>query len=267
MSNSQIQFITDSKLINLSSNSATNVNGSYNSVMVFDLNNIVKKDKTILYTQVSVVHAEIPISYYIVNSSNNFLSSSVGDYNLINGNYNASTFKAMLLALLPIGFTLSLNSNSGIFTMAYTTDFTINSTSTCYKFLGFAKSTSYSSSSYSLTFPYPCNFLGISRIKIKSATLATRNLDSYNKANLLASIPVNSAPYGLLIYENKSNFKNILLNESVDSIDITITDEVDNIINFNGIDVYITIQIDSIRENIIFDPNLNNVVSSEFKGQ
>jgi hypothetical protein len=234
--------------------------------MVFDLNNIVKKDRTILYNMISVVHAEIPISYYIVNSSNNFLSLSVGDYNLINGNYNASTFKAMLLLLLPIGFSITLNSNNGKFTMTYTTDFTINSTSTCYKFLGFAKSTSYSSTSYSLLFPYPCNFLGISRIKIKSATLATRNLDSYSGGNLLASIPVNSAPNGLLIYENKSIFKNILLNEFVNSIDITITDEQDNIINFNGIDVYITLQIDSVRENIIFDPNLHNVVSSQYKG-
>ena len=31
-------------------------------------------------------------------------------------------------------------------------------------------------------------------------------------------------------------------------VDITITDEEDNIINFNGVDVYLTLQIDSIIE-------------------
>ena len=48
------------------------------------------------------------------------------------------------------------------------------------------------------------------------------------------------------------NFKNTIYNEDVNYIDITITDESDNIINFNGIDVHLTIQIDNIIED--FEP-------------
>ena len=37
-------------------------------------------------------------------------------------------------------------------------------------------------------------------------------------------------------------------------VDISITDESDNIVNFNGIDVHLTIQVDSIIED--FEPKM-----------
>ena len=40
-----------------------------------------------------------------------------------------------------------------------------------YKILGLEKSKSYTVSS-SLTFPYPCNFLSVNRLKIKSSVLS-----------------------------------------------------------------------------------------------
>jgi len=44
------------------------------------------------------------------------------------------------------------------------------------------------------------------------------------------------------------NFKNITHNEDINYIDITVTDEEDNIVNFNGINVHLTLQVDSIIE-------------------
>ena len=52
------------------------------------------------------------------------------------------------------------------------------------------------------------------------------------------------------------NLKNLFDNTNVDYIDITITDENDNIIDFNNIDVYITLQIDTIRESLQLETNL-----------
>ena len=251
-------YITVSRQINLSSNSAIISNSPLNSVLTFSTNGILKKEKEILYNLISIVHAEIPVSYYIVNETNNYLSLSTGNYTFINGNYNATTFKTMLLNLLPSNFTLNLNSSTGIYTLGYITNFTINSTSTCYKIMGFKKQTSYTSTSNSLTFIYPCNFLGVQRLKIKSNVLKTDNLDCFSKghSNLLCTIPVNSASYGLIVFNNLVGFKNILHNTSIDFIDITITDELDNIINFNGIDIYITLQIDTIRESLPDEENL-----------
>jgi len=89
--------------------------------------------------------------------------------------------------------------------------------------------------------------LGINRIKIKSGCFKTNNIDSNSNghSDLLATIPVNVSQYSLINYINYVGFKNIIHNEDINMIDITITDEDDNIINFNGIDIYLTLQIDS----------------------
>jgi len=50
------------------------------------------------------------------------------------------------------------------------------------------------------------------------------------------------------------DFKNIIHNEDINYIDITATDEEDNIVNFNGIDVHLTIQVDNIIEE--FEPKM-----------
>jgi hypothetical protein len=250
--------ITDSKQVNLCSSSANVKNGTMNSVMIFNLGGLLKKETYILYNVISVIHAQIPISYYLVNNYNNVLNLSIGSYTLTNGNYNASTFITMLLAKLPVGFTLTINSTSGIFTLSYSSNFTIYGSSTCYKLLGLIKSTSYTSTSNTLVMPYPCNFLGINRLKIKSMVLKTNNIDtnSGGHSDLLTTIPVSNASDGLIVYTNQMNLKNLFDNTNVDYIDITITDENDNIIDFNNIDVYITLQIDTIRESLQLETNL-----------
>ena len=73
-------YITVSRQINLSSNSAIISNSPLNSVLTFSTNGILKKEKEILYNLISIVHAEIPVSYYIVNETNNYLSLSTGNY-------------------------------------------------------------------------------------------------------------------------------------------------------------------------------------------
>ena len=93
-------YITVSRQINLSSNSAIISNSPLNSVLTFSTNGILKKEKEILYNLISVVHAEIPVSYYIVNETNNYLSLSTGNYTFTNGNYNATTFKNYVIEFI-----------------------------------------------------------------------------------------------------------------------------------------------------------------------
>jgi len=143
-------------------------------------------------------------------------------------------------------FSMSLDNATGKYTLSKTGVFTILPSS-CYKILGLEKNKTYTVSS-SLTFPYPCNFLGVNRIKIKSSCFKTNNLDTFSNghSDLLATIPVNVSQYSLINYINYVGFKIFIHNKDITYIDITITDEEDNIINFNGIDVYLTLQIDSI---------------------
>jgi hypothetical protein len=179
----------------------------------------------------------------------------------------------MLLAILGINWTMTLSTTTGKFTLSNTNSFTINSTSTCYKLLGFKQGVNatslFNTSLFNkITFPYPCNFLGINRIKIKSNILQSNNIDSNfvgGRCNTLATIPVNNSSGGIINYTNQNNFKTNLPNMSINSIDIQITDESDNLIDFNGIDVYITLQIDSIREQLSEDNNLLLLLEKYFK--
>jgi hypothetical protein len=267
-------YIIDSKQINLSSYSATTKNGSMNSSLYFNLNNILKKEQDIIYNLVSVVHCEIPVSFYIINNTNNLFSYSVvlfGNtltYNitLTNGNYNASTFKTMFLSKLGGGWSLSLSNSTGQFTLtSIYSGYTINSTSTCYSLLGMAKNTSYNVVGTTFTFPYQCNFLGITRLKIKSTILQTHNIDSYSngRSNILCTIPVNNASFGLIIFNNIVGFKTVYPNNNLDYIDIQITDDFDNLIDFNGIDINITIQIDTLRNHLPSDNSLMQLLENE----
>jgi hypothetical protein len=250
--------ITVSNQINLSSNSTTIKNNSYNSVMIFNLPTI-KKEENILYNQVSLIHAQIPVSYYTINENNNLFVLSTGSYVLTNGNFNATSFKTMFSNLLGLSFSMNLNNETGKYTLSCTSSFTILPSS-CYKILGLEKNKTYIVSS-SLTFPYPCNFLGVNRIKIKSGSFKTNNLDSNSNghSDLLATIPVNVSQYSLINYINYVGFKNIIHNEDINIIDITITDEEDNILNFNGIDIHLTLQIDSIIKDYENNNNLENL--------
>jgi hypothetical protein len=197
-------YIIDSKQINLSSASATSKNGSLNSSLYFNINNILKKEQDIFYNLVSVVHCEIPVSFYIINSTNNGLRLKIGSnptypYTLKSGNYNASSFRTMLLSILPNGFTLTLNNTTGVFTLGYTSSFQILPLSTtCYKLMGFVSGETYSSDvNNQIVMPYQCDFLGITRLKIKSQIIQTNNIDSFSKGKEYGSVITISTPFPL----------------------------------------------------------------------
>ena len=253
--------ITISNQLNLSSATASIKNGSANSVMIFNMH-VMKKEQNVLYNEVALINAQIPVSYYIINENNDKFVLSTATYTLTHGNYNASSFKTMFLGLLGVSFTMSLDNSTGKFTLSKTGGFTIMPTTTCYKLLGIQKNITYVSSG-SLTFPYPCNFLGVNRLKIKSGVFKTNNLDSNSNnghSDLLCTIPVDVSMYSLIKYTNIVGFKNVIANEDINYIDITITDEDDNIINFNGIDVHLTLQINSIIKDYENDFNLNDLM-------
>jgi hypothetical protein len=236
--------------------------------MLFNLNGILQKEEEILYNLVSVSHAEIPASYYVVNNTNNLLVVTINNatpinINLINGNYNAQSFATMILAITNIFSSIYLSPSTGKYGFTtLLTPFTIESTSTCSKLIGITSNTRYTASplfsNYNIVCPYPANFFGPLRLKIKSQILKTDNMDAYSKgcSNELVSIPVNAPLYGLITYINITNFKSIFQNNNLDYIDLSITDDLDQPIDFNGVDVFITIQIDSIRKSQEQNDNL-----------
>jgi hypothetical protein len=227
-----------------SGNASLYKNGSFNSDVVFILQNTINVQDNVSIL-CSLVSANVPLSMYIINSNNNFLKIGTTSITITNGNYTASTFISYMNNLSN-NYTWSFNSTTNKFTIStVSTNFSISSTSTCLDVIGFAGGET--SSSYSLTSTYVCNFAGTLYLTVETQ-LTTHNIDSYNKvfSNVLATIPINEASGGITLYENKNNFKTYLSEKLINYLEIKIYDSTKNLINFNGKNWFILLQFDFI---------------------
>ena len=257
----------DSRQINLSADTADQyLNGSYLSNVVFNMSGMLKNEDDIVMTQISVHSAQIPISYYIVNYTNNTLVYKYHDDPITTivfdtGNYNANTFITQFTSKIA-HITPVLSKLNGKFIYTAPSSFTFYHTgSTCFKFLGLDANTDYTGTN--ITSPYPVQFQGITRLKIVSNELNTYSMDSNtgNFSNTLATLSVNSSAYGILLYDNTSQYKPILRNRDNNIFDIGILDDNDNFINFNNCSWKITLQLDITRLSNLMDrtfPKPNN---------
>jgi hypothetical protein len=248
----------DSFQVNLSSESSLYKSTTKNHLL-FNIPYLVKSSENLLYVTVSIKNAQIPVSWYNINENNNILNTSIGNIIFPVGNYNANTFMTMFL--LNANWGIAFDKSVGKFTISHFTDnFTILSTSTCQTILGLEKNTQYTSSIKKLECPFPCNFLGINKLNIFSENLLTENLDTNSQKAFLGSIPVTSNIYGLIKYENMNNFSNILKNKRVDTIHLEVTDENDNLINFNNIPLYLTLQFDLYKVHLDNEQNILDAI-------
>lgn len=243
----------DQRLITLSSDNATLNNGTFLSDVYFNFKGLIKQDTDIQEIQISVQNAQIPSSFYNVNVYNNILQITYNatpyTLTLTRGNYNSTTLINEIIAKLALqaitDITIAISSTTGIltFTRAGALNFTIDSTGTLNKVLGFAVGTSYTSVGGILLAPFPLNLLGLLKLKLASYEIQTRNYDSSVQSNLniLATIPIESGNFGLILYDNISNTQSIINNPTLDGFDLQIYGDDNNLVNFNGIGWNITL--------------------------
>ena len=237
----------DQRLITLSSDNAILNNGSFLSDVNFNFVGLLKDDKDVEMIEISVQNAQIPISFYNINVYTNILiityNSIQYTLTLTRGNYNSTTLineitaKLSAQSITDIAITISAITGNLTFTRAGSLNFTINSTGTINKVLGFELNTNYTSVSGILISPNPLNLLGLLKIKIASFELLTNNYDSSVNGNLniLATIPIEAGSFGLILYDNISNIEYILRNNTLDGFDLKLYGDDGNLINFNGI--------------------------------
>lgn len=248
---------TESRLININSaNALIKNNGQYNSDVVFKFPGLVKPEQYITGIQFQLLDAQLPVSFYNINYTNNTLNYQISSVNYTItvdvGNYNFNSLATQLVAkFLANGhiFTITINKQNGIITIATPATNFILQVSSMFPVLGLLLS-NHISSSFSLTADYPLNLLGITKIKIQSVNLSSYNADSSNSGNSnnIGLIPVDQPSFGLIVFENKSSSKFDLRNNQIDEIDLQITDQNNNLINFNNIDWNLTILIETTRE-------------------
>ena len=237
---------TESKLISLTSDTASLYNNStfLSNVLYFTPGLLIKKPN-IINVEISILHAEIPVRFYTINYTNNqFKITLAGTTTTITipvGNYNANTLITTITTLLSHpNFNIIIDKINGKLTFSHNQSFTIftDNENSIGGILGFDLGTSYPvlSSPYSLNGLYPLNLLGIKRLNISSTKLNTSNFTSNAGTNsLLASIPVDQPSFGLIIYQSQGGINFPIINKEIDMIDILITDEHNNFINFNNI--------------------------------
>lgn len=238
------------KLISLNSaNSTYKNNSTYLSDVEFYFPNLLISNDNIEKVELILSHAEIPVSFYTINYTNSWFKYKLDTDPIINvqvpvGNYNANTLITAILTLInDANFEITISKITGRLTWHHNKTFNIytDNTYSIGKVLGFELNQIYTSTSlpnYTLNTPYPLNLLGIKKINIESSELFTNNITSFNSStlSLIQSLPVDQPSFGLIIYENKTGTTNLLKVKELNKIDIKMTDEGHNLINFNNID-------------------------------
>jgi len=254
-------LIVDSKTYNLStrSGSCSLLNGDMKSNVQFDIPDMIHHDDTIEYIQYSIPYCIIPVSFYTVNDTNNILHLMVNGLDAVvkfeNGNYNASYFMQQFKSLLGTnngwGITFdTINSRFTITNSYYT--FTLYGDSSIDYIMGFSN-TSVSSlinSVNTLTLSRPCNFLPLPRICLRCPQLSNSGnmKGNVNSADIIITIPNNSKPNGQIVFENIYS-KTFLKADRIERLNIQLTDDDGNFIDFNGISSFFNIQFDIYRKN------------------
>jgi hypothetical protein len=256
-----METIVDNVLISLNSKYATQQNETYLSNVIFPFSSILAPDKNIKRAFLSLQNASIPVSFYIINEYNNRLVlKDVGGGGTHNididfGNYSASTLIAELQTKINAGFphscVITFNRNKGKLTFTFSGDAQIRDTSSMSTVLGTGGTNLSSDPSFQILMPYPMNLLGTKKLYIKSKALDISTFDSQsgNLTNIIGTVPVTDAFYGLINYIPATETKFLLTTNIINEIDIQITDDDNNLVNFNNLNWSMTLCL-NIERNV-----------------
>lgn len=259
------RLIKDTKTLHLSTQRTSSIleNGEYKSKASYDVRGYLnfENDDTIEYVSVEMPYAVLCNSNYIINENNNtlvmFYGATTYTYTLSQGNYTASTFITELYKYLTqaAGWTITQDTVRNIYTFKYSVgQFSILAQTTCDYVLGFTGTqTSTASAPYTLTMPRVFNFLPIPRYVIHCNVLNDGILLGTNgqmgSSDILATIPNNAKLNGQIIYETTAT-EFIVKTHNWPLITITITDDNNRLINFNGISSYFVLKFNIYRKTI-----------------
>lgn len=270
------ELVKDTKVLHLSTQTTSSVllNGSYKSKATYDVRGYLNfdNDDSIEYITLQMPYAVMCNSNYIVNEYNNLLSvttysgvtPTTATYTLTQGNYSLSTFTALLKTYLTTGngwtITSDATTNKYTFANGLVTSFTFNAASTCDYIIGFSGDTS---GATTLTMPRSYNFLPIPRFVIHCNILSDGIILGTNSnvasSDVLATIPNVSRNNGQIIYENNSS-EFMVRNLNWTSLTISITDDNNRLINFNGVSSYFVLKFNIFRRNIKKPMKFENLV-------
>ena len=265
--------VQDCRLITINSQDAyVKNNGDNNSDLIFSFSGLLTDSPDVLYTTVSVIDAQIPVAWYLINDLTNVLnfeihnsiSGAVQSYQLLldYGNYSGSNITTQLQKQFDLALSAVVEScivQFDIITGRLTFQFSglkpeesvvfIHTGSEgLFRILGFNVELDYvsvNSGAYKYVYPNkPLNCLGIKSIRVVSNHLATVNsMDSSSSKNVICSIPVDVPAWGLVCYKNTLPYFSRLKSRVVNTIDIKLYDEFQRLLELNATNFTMTIQM------------------------
>ena len=196
-----------------------------------------KKNKV----SISVLSAQIPCSYYNVNSLNNKLIYSVNnetpiEVNIIIGNYNINTLITYLKNEMP-GFSIIYNASTNKLSFTHHISlFNFFQQSTCFELIGFSDKDHISTNNI-LVGDIVINLYTVQMLQIASDNFILDNIDSFrpNNSNILQSISVTSSYGSIVHYSNIHDIQSeIHSTRNLTNLPIQIIDQNDNVVELNG---------------------------------
>jgi hypothetical protein len=174
-------------------------------------------------------------------------------YTIPVGNYTAnSLITAIKTVVADANFNITISPINGLLTFTDTTTMTIDNTgkNSIGFILGFPAGT-FNDIAFTIVAPHPLNLLGIKALQVRSGNLVMNNISSVQggQTTLLATIPVDAVPFGMIEYKDVGNNNITFYNDFVDDLDIEVIDgESGAYINFNNADWCITLAFHLTRK-------------------
>lgn len=260
-------IIIENKLITLNSLYARKLNSTKNSDVIFDFTGILKDEDDIVSSNICVMNGQIPVSFYTIAEDFDIVYyvglSSIGNTTIPAGNYNFNGIKTIIDAdILTLGINLTFNINRANGKVSFVQTAPTNLSSIVFASLTppdlalkYAKIFGYTSTiitpvSNTWQAPNPLNLLGVKKLNIRSQKLqiSSFNSASNNLGITISTIPVDQPAFSMISYTNQTDLnKTNLQTKTIDQIDISITDEDFNLIDFNNLDWNITLVLENVR--------------------
>lgn len=241
---------TDSIQLYLNSKYASQKPTGDTGICVYEFPQIDIPDGAYIY--LSLQNAVIPYSFYSINENNNvfiiYSNSTTYTITVQPGNYNIQQMISALSSGLGGLFTLTYNSITNKITITNVSyEFTVKKEGTLNNALGFMETSDSVSTSQTLTGHHCVNLNQIRAINI-DIDMPTYNINVAQplNQNVLATIPVVVQPFGMIYYSNDNNFRVNMFCCKMNMIRIKLLDNQNNLINLNGTNYQMTLQIDIV---------------------
>lgn len=263
-------LVKDTKTLQISTQSSSGfvLNGDKKSKVRYELKQFIdfENDPNIEYVTVAMPYAVLCNSNYTINETNNSLilqywnGTSLATVTLTFqlGNYSVNTFIPALLSVLqPYVPTLQIRFNQLVQKLEFNhptrndTSFLVGSTIDYV--MGFSNNFSITPSGTWVATPRCVNFMPIARFNVVCDFLDNGTIlgsgSNFNTSGIIASIPNNSKLNTMVVYENTEN-EFVLRNLSLNTLTLSILDDNNNYVDFNGIASYFQLRFNIFRQRL-----------------